>query len=64
MKISELQKRDDFEDLAERVHHLIDDWENYDIMRSEFKDLLNNSENSLVVARKLDKWYTKNRPVK
>lgn len=60
MKLSELKKRDDFDELAERAHHVVDTWEEFDIVRSQFKDLLSSDDNPLTVARQIDKWYQKN----
>ncbi|VDG31484.1 hypothetical protein (plasmid) [Lactobacillus plantarum subsp. plantarum] [Lactiplantibacillus mudanjiangensis] len=62
MKLSELKKRDDFGELAERAHHLVDDWDDFQIMHTAFQQMLDdNADKPMAVARQIDKWYMKNR---
>lgn len=59
MKISELKKRADFDDLVEYAHRMVEAYEEYDQYRVNIETTVVLDENPMALARRLDKYYKK-----
>lgn len=60
MKIKDLEKREDYTDLLEYAHRMVEAWEEYSYFKQQLQEVIGYADKPMPIARRMEKIYLRN----